>query len=93
MCDCVIIMQADRVDGHTPQHSNQLPGLTTFQTEFCSQSPEREREKGGREEERKKETGKREKMFESALSMFKGKPASWAEIANVKHLLQLMFNP
>lgn len=49
MCDCVIIMQTDRVDGHTPQHSHQLPGLTTFQTEFCS---ERERQKGEGEEER-----------------------------------------
>lgn len=63
-----------------------------FRLNSAHKAPERERNKGGGEDERKKR-GKREKMFESALSMFKGKPASWAEIVNVKHLLQLMFNP
>jgi len=58
-------MQADRVDGHTPQHSNQLPGLTTFQTEFCSQSPEREREsekKEGEKKEKDRNGGKSENI-------------------------------
>lgn len=90
-------MQADRVDGHTPQHSNQLPGLTTFQTEFSSQSPEREREKEGGRRRRKKQGKKRERcIIENVRISSKyvyRKPASWAKIANVKHLLQLMFKP
>lgn len=57
---------------------------------------ENERKKGEKKEKemggKKRERCNIENVRISSKYVYR-KPASWAEIANIKHLLQLMFNP